>query len=119
MPATISHEPITQASANFLPLKGMDFVEFYVGNARQSAHYYRSAFGMTLTGYSGPETGARDRASYVLEQGKIRFVLTTALSPNHEIAEHVRLHGDGVRDIALAVNDAAAAYRETTRRGAR
>jgi 4-hydroxyphenylpyruvate dioxygenase len=108
-----------EVAQDFLPLNGTDFVEFYVGNARQSAHYYRSAFGMTLTGYSGPETGVRDRASYVLEQGKIRFVLTTALSPNHEIAEHVRLHGDGVRDIALTVDDAAAAYRETTRRGAR
>ena len=107
------------SSADFLPLKGMDFVEFYVGNARQAAHYYRSAFGMRLTGYSGPETGMRDRASYVLEQGQIRFVLTTALRPDHEIARHVALHGDGVRDIALTVDDADAAYRETTKRGAR
>ena len=104
---------------DFLPLNGTDYIEFYVGNARQSAHYYRSAFGMELIGYSGPETGVRDRASYVLQQGKIRFVLTTALSPDHPIADHVRLHGDGVRDIALTVDDAAAAYRETTRRGAR
>ena len=72
---------------------------------------------MTLTGYSGPETGVRDRASYVLEQGKIRLVLTTALQPDHPIASHVQLHGDGVRDIALEVDDAAAAYRETTKRG--
>jgi 4-hydroxyphenylpyruvate dioxygenase len=119
MPATISHEPITEAAADFLPLKGMDFVEFYVGNARQAAHYYRSAFGMTLTGYCGPETGIRDRASYVLEQGQIRFVLTTALRPDHEISRHVSMHGDGVRDIVLAVDDADAAYRETTKRGAR
>jgi 4-hydroxyphenylpyruvate dioxygenase len=118
MPATVSHEPITQSSVDFLPLKGMDFVEFYVGNARQAAHYYRSAFGMRLTGYSGPETGIRDRASYVLEQGQIRFVLTTALRQDHEISRHVSMHGDGVRDIVLAVDDADAAYRETTKRGA-
>ncbi len=119
MPVTISHEPIAEAAADFLPLKGMDFVEFYVGNARQAAHYYRSAFGMTLTGYCGPETGIRDRASYVLEQGQIRFVLTTALRPDHEISRHVSMHGDGVRDIVLTVDDADAAYLETTKRGAR
>jgi len=109
----------TAVATDFLPLNGTDYVEFYVGNARQSAHYYRSAFGMKLTGYSGPETGVRDRSSYVLEQEKIRFVLTTALRPDHPIADHVRLHGDGVRDIALTVDDAASAYRETTKRGAR
>src|SRR5580700_3445257 len=114
MPATVSHEPITQASVDFLPLKGMDFIEFYVGNARQAAHYYRSAFGMRLTAYCGPETGIRDRASYLLEQGQIRFVLTTALRQDHEISRHVSMHGDGVRDIVLAVDDADAAYRETT-----
>jgi len=119
MPVAISHEPIASTTADFLPLKGMDFVEFYVGNARQAAHYYRSAFGMKLTGYCGPETGVRDRSSYVLEQGHIRFVLTTALRPEHEIARHVGQHGDGVRDIALLVDDADAAYRETTKRGAR
>ena len=112
-----SQQPV--ASADFLPLKGLDFVEFYVGNARQAAHYYRSAFGMKLTGYCGPETGVRDRSSYVLEQGQIRFVLTTALRPEHEIARHVSLHGDGVRDIVLSVDDADGAYRETTKRGAR
>ncbi len=103
---------------DFLPLKGMDYVEFYVGNARQAAHYYRSAFGMTLKAYSGPETGSRDRASYVLEQGQIRFVLTTALRADHPIARHVAQHGDGVRDIAMTVDDADAAYCETTKRGA-
>jgi 4-hydroxyphenylpyruvate dioxygenase len=113
-----SQQPVS-SSADFLPLKGLDFVEFYVGNARQAAHYYRSAFGMRLTGYSGPETGARDRASYLLEQGQIRFVLTTAQRPEHDIARHVSLHGDGVRDIVLAVDDADAAYLETTNRGAR
>jgi 4-hydroxyphenylpyruvate dioxygenase len=119
MPVATSHEPIAQIAQDFLPLKGMDFVEFYVGNARQGAHYYRSAFGMKLTAYCGPETGVRDRASYVLEQGQIRFVLTTALRPESPIAEHVRRHGDGVRDIALTVEDAGSAYLETTKRGAR
>ncbi len=104
---------------DFLPLNGIDHVEFYVGNARQAAHYYRSAFGMALTAYSGPETGVRDRVSYVLEQGKIRFVLTTPLRADHPIADHIRTHGDGVRDIAITVDDAAASYRETTKRGAR
>jgi 4-hydroxyphenylpyruvate dioxygenase len=114
----LAERPIS-AAIDFLPLMGTDFVEFYVGNARQTAHYYRSTFGMQLTGYSGPETGVRDRASYVLEQGKIRFVLTTALRPDQAISEHVRLHGDGVKDIALTVDDADSAYRETTQRGAR
>jgi len=107
------------AATDFLPLNGTDYVEFYVGNARQAAHYYRSCFGMKLTGYSGPETGVRDRASYVLEQEKIRFVLTSPLTPEHPISDHIRVHGDGVRDIALTVDDAAASYRETTKRGAR
>ncbi|HML16253.1 MAG TPA: 4-hydroxyphenylpyruvate dioxygenase [Bryobacteraceae bacterium] len=117
MPQVAEH-PVS-AATDFLPLMGTDYVEFYAGNARQAAHYYRSAFGMKLTGYSGPETGVRDRASYVLEQGKIRFVLTTALGPDHAISEHVRVHGDGVKDIALTVDDAESAYRETTGRGAR
>ncbi len=114
----LAEQPVS-AATDFLPLLGNDHVEFWVGNARQSAHYYRSAFGMKLIAYSGPETGVRDRACYVLEQEKIRFVLATALSPDHPIAEHVKLHGDGVRDIALRVDDAASAYRETTKRGAR
>jgi 4-hydroxyphenylpyruvate dioxygenase len=104
---------------DFLPIKGTDHVELYVGNAKQSAHFYRSAFGMTLVAYSGPETGQRDRVSYVLVQGKIRLVLTAALHTDHPIAHHVALHGDGVRDVALLVNDADRAYRETTRRGAK
>ncbi len=104
---------------DFLALHGTDYLEFYVGNARQAAHFYRSAFGMRLIAYSGPEAGTRDRASYVLEQGKIHFVLTTALHPDHPIAQHVNLHGDGVRDIALCVDDAETAFRETTKRGAR
>jgi 4-hydroxyphenylpyruvate dioxygenase len=103
---------------DFLPLNGTDYVEFYVGNARQAAHYYRTAFGFRLAAYRGPETGTRDRASYVLVQNKIRFVLTTPLQPEHPIADHIRQHGDGVRDIALWVDDAEAAWRETTARGA-
>ena len=112
-------EQTKSGATDFLPLNGTDHVEFYVGNARQAAHYYRSCFGMNLTGYSGPETGVRDHASYVLEQEKIRFVLTTPLLPDHPINDHIRTHGDGVRDIALTVDDAAASYRETTKRGAR
>src|SRR5580658_7658221 len=104
---------------DFLPLNGTDYVEFYVGNARQAAHFYRSAFGFRLTAYRGPETGHRESASYVLTQNKIRFVLTTPLAPETAIADHVRLHGDGVRDIALWVDDAESAWRETTQRGAK
>ncbi len=105
--------------SDFLPLNGTDFVEFYVGNSKQAAYYYRAAFGMKLVAYRGPETGTRDRVDYVLQQGKIRFVLTTPLSADSAIAEHIKKHGDGVREIALWVDDAESAYRETTRRGAR
>ena len=104
---------------DFLPLKGTDHVEFYVGNARQAAYYYRAAFGMSLVAYSGPETGQRDRTSYVVEQDKIRFVFTTSLRPGTPIAEHVARHGDGVHVIALEVGDARTAWTETTARGAR
>jgi 4-hydroxyphenylpyruvate dioxygenase len=107
------------ANADFLPLKGTDHVEFYVGNARQAAYFYRAAFGMSLVAYAGPETGQRDRASYVLQQGKVRFVLTTALRHDSEIAKHVHAHGDGVRAIALWVDDARQSWLETTSRGAR
>ena len=106
-------------SNDFLPLNGTDYVEFYVGNAKQAAHFYRSAFGMEMLAYCGPETGIRDRASYLLVQNKIRFVLTTPMQPDSPIAEHVRKHGDGVRDVALWVDDAEAAYCETTKRGAK
>jgi 4-hydroxyphenylpyruvate dioxygenase len=106
-------------SEDFLPLEGIDHVEFYVGNARQAAYYYRAAFGMELAGYRGPETGTRDRASFLVVQNRIRFVLTTPLQPGDPIADQIHKHGDGVHDIALAVPDAAAAFRETTRRGAR
>ena len=104
---------------DFLPINGTDYVELYVGNAKQSAHYYRSAFGFSLVAYAGPETGMRDRVSYVLQQDKIRLVLTTPLRDDGPIAQHVTRHGDGVRDIALWVDDARSAYRETTMRGAK
>ena len=103
---------------DFLPINGTDYVELYVGNARQSAHFYRSAFGFSLVAYAGPETGRRDRASYVLQQEKVRIVLTTPLRAEGPVAAHILRHGDGVRDIALWVDDARAAYRETTARGA-
>ena len=86
-----------QTGQDFLPLKGTDHVEFYVGNARQAAYYYRAAFGMSLVAYAGPETGQRDHASYVVQQGKVRLVLTTSLRPGSPIADHVAKHGDGVR----------------------
>ncbi|WP_081867454.1 4-hydroxyphenylpyruvate dioxygenase [Hymenobacter sp. IS2118] len=114
-----SPEVLAQPAQDFLPLKGTDFVEFYVGNAKQSAYYYQAAFGYELVAYAGPETGLRDRASYVLQQGKIRIVLTTSLLPDSEISEHVRQHGDGVKVMALLVDDARQSYEETTKRGAR
>jgi 4-hydroxyphenylpyruvate dioxygenase len=109
----------TTAEKDFLPLNGTDHVEFWVGNAKQAAYYYRAAFGMTLVAYCGPETGTPDRASYVVQQHKVRFVLTTAVRPDHPVAAHTLKHGDGVRSIALWVDNAEAAYRETTRRGAK
>lgn len=103
---------------DFLPLKGTDHVEFYVGNAKQSAMYYQNAFGYKLTAYAGPETGVKDRASYVLTQDKVRLVLTSSLVENSMITEHVKKHGDGVKVLALWVDDAKKAYEETTKRGA-
>src|SRR5689334_8362236 len=110
--ASLAPSP-AQSAEDFLPLKGTDHVEFYVGNARQAAYFYRAAFGFRLVAYSGPETGQRDRASYVLQQGKVRFVLTTSLHPDDSIAEHVTRHGDGVHVIALEVEDARSAWMET------
>jgi 4-hydroxyphenylpyruvate dioxygenase len=101
------------------PINGTDFVEFYVGNAKQAAHFYRSVFGYRILAYRGPETGTRDRASYVLEQGKVRLVLTTALRPDSDIATHVHKHGDGVKDIALWVDDARKAFSLAVGRGAK
>jgi 4-hydroxyphenylpyruvate dioxygenase len=104
---------------DFMPLLGWDHVELWVGNAKQAAYFYEHAMGFTRTAYAGPETGVRDRASYVLEQGDVRFVVTSALREEHEITKHHARHGDGVRDIALTVPDATQAYREAVSRGAR
>ncbi|WP_339758333.1 4-hydroxyphenylpyruvate dioxygenase [Algoriphagus aquimarinus] len=105
-------------SQDFLPLKGTDYVELYVGNAKQSALYYQYAFGYELIAYAGPETGVKDRASYVLKQDKIRLVLTSPLQPDGAIAEHIQKHGDGVKVLALWVDDAEQSWIETTNRGA-
>ncbi|HJT63465.1 MAG TPA: VOC family protein, partial [Candidatus Limnocylindria bacterium] len=113
-------KPALAAQAtDFLPLKGIDHVEFWVGNAKQAAHYFRALWGFTPVAYAGLETGIRDRASYVLVQNDIRFVFTAPISPDGEVADHVRKHGDGVHDIAFSVDDVASAWRETTARGAR
>jgi 4-hydroxyphenylpyruvate dioxygenase len=104
---------------DFLPLKGIDYVEFWVGNARQASAYYRALWGFTPVAYAGLETKIRDRSSYVMQQNDIRLVLTAPLTPEGEIAEHVHRHGDGVHDIAFAVDDVRSAWRETTSRGAR
>lgn len=112
-------EKIFEGAQDFLPLLGTDYVEFYVGNAKQAAHYYKTAFGFQSLAYAGLETGVSDRASYVLKQDKIRLVLTTALRSDSPIGEHVKKHGDGVKVIALWVEDATKAWEETTKRGAR
>ena len=114
--------PDTRKSAtvpDFLPLQGTDYVEFYVGNAKQAAHFYKTAFGFQSLAYSGPETGNKEKVSYVVRQHKLTLVFTTALRPEHPVAEHVHVHGDGVKVLALRVDDAAGAWRETTARGAR
>jgi 4-hydroxyphenylpyruvate dioxygenase len=112
-------EKIFEGAQDFLPLLGTDYVEFYVGNAKQSAHYYKTAFGFQSYAYAGLETGLKDRTSYVLKQDKIRLVLTTALVSDSPIGEHVKKHGDGVKVIALWVEDARKAFEETTKRGAK
>jgi 4-hydroxyphenylpyruvate dioxygenase len=104
---------------DLMPIKNWDHLEFYVGNAKQAAYYYCSTFGFRPIAYAGLETGLRDRASYVIGQGDIRFVFTTALAPEHPVAQHVLLHGDGVKDVALQVPDAEAAYQVALERGAR
>ncbi len=111
-------EKIAKAQ-DFLPINGTDYIEFYVGNAKQAAHYYKTAFGFQSEAYAGPETGVRDRASYVVKQGKIRIMLTTALKSEHPISEHVKKHGDGVKVLALWVDDAQKSFEETVKRGAK
>lgn len=105
-------------NTDFLPINGTDYIEFYVGNAKQASLFYQHCMGFELIAFAGPETGIRDRASYVLKQDKIRFVLTTGLQPDSEISEHVKKHGDGVKVLALWVDDAAKSFQETTIRGA-
>src|SRR5215213_6917614 len=107
----------SQTETDFLPLQGTDYVEFYVGNAKQAAHYYITAFGFQALAYAGPETGVKDRASYVVRQHKLTFVLTTAIRANNEIADHIYKHGDGVKFLALRVDDARDAWEQTTKRG--
>jgi 4-hydroxyphenylpyruvate dioxygenase len=109
----------TNKTKDFLPINGTDHVEFYVGNAKQASHYYQAAFGFQPLAYAGLETGVKDRTSYVIRQGKITFVFTSALGPESEIAEHCKLHGDGVKVIALLVDDATSSFEETTKRGAK
>src|SRR2546426_1900289 len=106
-------------SEDFMPLLGWDSIELWVGNAKQAAYFYEHGLGFTRTSYAGPETGVRDRASYVLEQGDVRFVVTSALREDHEITKHHARHGDGVKEIALTVPDATEAYRQAVQRGAR
>ena len=104
---------------DFLPLEGTDYVEFYVGNAKQAAHYYMSAFGFQALAYAGPETGVKDKASYAVRQHKLTFVLTTPIRTDNTIADHIYKHGDGVKALSLRVQDATKAWEETTRRGAK
>ncbi len=114
---TLDPKNDTLKADDFLPLSGTDYVEFYVGNAKQAAHYYKSAFGFQSIAYAGPETGVMDRASYVVRQHKLTLVLTSSLRPGTEIANHVDKHGDGVKMLALKVDDATSAFVETTKRG--
>ncbi len=104
--STVTTKKTRKNITDFLPLQGTDYIEFYVGNAKQAAHYYMSAFGFQALAYAGPETGVKDHVSYVVRQNKLTFVLTTPLRPCSEIAEHIYKHGDGVKHIALIVDDA-------------
>src|SRR6266566_5106741 len=118
MPTTIAApKERPAAEKDFLPLQGTDYIEFYVGNAKQAAHFYKTAFGFQSLAYSGPETGTKERASYAIRQNQLTFVLTTALRPDNPIADNVARHGDGVKAIALKVKDATSAWEETTSRG--
>ncbi|MDQ6654586.1 MAG: 4-hydroxyphenylpyruvate dioxygenase [Verrucomicrobiota bacterium] len=108
-----------QPEQDFLPLQGTDYVEFYVGNAKQAAHYYKTAFGFQSLAYSGPETGNKETSRYVIRQNKLTLMLTTPLRPNTAIADHIYKHGDGVKVLALKVEDATKAWEETTSRGGR
>ncbi len=115
--STITETDKAVAITDFLPLQGTDYVELYVGNAKQSAHFYMSAFGFQALAYAGPETGVKDKVSYVVRQHKLTFMLTTPIRGNNEIADHIYKHGDGVKVLALMVDDATNAWEETTSRG--
>jgi 4-hydroxyphenylpyruvate dioxygenase len=119
MAQDVQSSPSTERHEDVMPLMGIDHVEYYVGNARQAAYFYTHSFGFKVTGYCGPETKVRDRASWLLEQGEARLVMTGAMGPDSPIAEHVLRHGDGVKDVALRVPDAAYAYEYATEHGAR
>ena len=119
MSSILAADTKQSTQTDFLPLEGTDYVEFYVGNAKQAAHYYMSAFGFQPLAYSGPETGDKEKASYVVRQHKLTFVLTTPLRPGNAIADHIYKHGDGVKALSLRVKDAVSAWEETTRRGAK
>ena len=112
-------QPMAETAADTFPINGTDFIEFYVGNAKQASHFYRSAFGFEVVAYRGPETGTKDRASYLLQQDKVRLILTTPIKSDGAIADHVHKHGDGVRDIALWVDDARTAFKLAVERGAK
>lgn len=117
METTVTSLVPSNATTDFLPLLGTDYVEFYVGNAKQAAHFYKTAFGFQSLAYAGPETGVKDKVSYAVRQHKLTFVFTTALRINNPIADHVYKHGDGVKMLALKVNDATDAWQQTTQRG--
>ena len=120
MPTTITAPRKKTAPAtekDFLPLQGTDYIEFHVGNAKQAAHFYKTAFGFQSLAYCGPETGTREKASYAIRQNNLTLVLTTPIRPNHPTADHVHKHGDGVKALALTVEDATSAWEETTKRG--
>lgn len=119
MATTTFAEKITNTQTDFLPLEGTDYVEFYVGNSKQAAHFYKTAFGFQSLAYAGPETGMKDKVSYVIRQEKLTFMLTTPLLTGDEIADHIYKHGDGVKVLALRVNDASDAWAQTTKRGAK
>ncbi len=119
MPSHTTTKNKSTSQTDFLPLLGTDHIEFYVGNAKQAAHYYITAFGFQPLAYEGPETGTKEKASYAVRQNKLTFVLTTPLKASTHIAEHVNNHGDGVKVLALSVDDARKAWKETTSRGAR
>jgi 4-hydroxyphenylpyruvate dioxygenase len=119
MDTLVHNSPVAATETDFLPLQGTDYVEFYVGNAKQAAHFYKKAFGLQSLAYAGPETGIKDRASYAVRQHKLTFVFTTPLRSQNEIADHIYKHGDGVKMLALRVDDATDAWEQTTKRGAK